>query len=60
MKEKLYYLIGSILRLELDSLIRVAYLNSINDINQMECLLAQFNTGKRWKMRSNLSLIGQC
>ena len=54
MEEKLYSLIGSILRLELDSLIRVAYLNSINDINQMECLLKQFNKGKRWKYEKQL------
>jgi hypothetical protein len=54
MQEKLYSLIGSILRLELDSLIRMAYINSKKDESDKEVLLSQFINGNRWSYEKKL------
>lgn len=47
LKEEIYSLVGSIIRMELDSLFRLSYFNSKNE-NEKESLLQQFKLGQRW------------
>jgi hypothetical protein len=53
MQEQLYSLIGSIIRLELDSLIRVCYVKS-QDAATQEVLIEQFMQGRRWRYERDL------
>lgn len=50
LNEKCYALIGAIIRMELDSLIRVYYFKSI-DVNKQEELLENFFDNKKWIKR---------
>lgn len=47
LNERCYALIGAILRMELDSLIRVCYFNSV-DVDKQEKLLDNFFDSKKW------------
>jgi len=49
-KQKLYTLIGVIIRLELDSLMRFCYLESLEDDEEKDLLINQFLDGKRWEL----------
>jgi hypothetical protein len=47
LNEKIYSLVGSIIRMELDSLFRLCYYNSKSK-DEQTILLQQFNAGQRW------------
>ena len=47
LSEKIYSLVGSIIRMELDSLFRLYYFNSRNE-NDKKTLLRQFHAGQPW------------
>lgn len=49
LEEKCYALIGAIIRMELESLVRVHYFNNVNRIKQ-ESLLDEFFVGKKWSV----------
>lgn len=55
-QEKLYSLIGSIIRLELDSLIRLCYIKALENENENEknSLLEQFFNGERWSVEKQI------
>ena len=54
MNEGLYSLVGSIIRLELDSLIRVCYINSLDSAKEKRDLIEQFLKGQRWQIEKRL------
>lgn len=54
MEEKLYSLVGSIIRMELDSLIRICYIKSISNEERRRMLFIQFFNGQRWKFEKDI------